>query len=412
MKKEASQIFFMETCDEIAKIECKKKVCEKDLMLRADSKPLCVMRELLDFYRLDSGKAEATVVPEADFDANYKKFIKGEGAWNAYYSQLPEAKPYFDKFWAGILTSPNTPAALKALYTNVPKRDFTVLDNAMIPDEAKVPLLELREKLLKMLQDKYQQVIGRNEQFDKVYEWSMIEFRSSVATPMANADAHDAYDVMEDFVAKRRELAPEGMKTMFQTDTLVPALGWTWMLIEDALVSNLMTGFAICFPVAFVVLMAATGNVIVASYAILAIAFIVGGVLGAARLYAGWDLGVAESIAGVIVIGFSVDYTVHLGHIYKDATMHASKELKTQHALTVMGTTVIGGGMTTLSAGLILYLCTLTFFTKMASLLVWTIILSIVYSLFFFTSLCAVFGPTGEFGSVYTLCGLIKPKTA
>ena len=41
--------------------------------------------------------------------------MTGEGAWNAYYSQLPEAKPYFDKFWAGILTSPNTPAALKAV---------------------------------------------------------------------------------------------------------------------------------------------------------------------------------------------------------------------------------------------------------------------------------------------------------
>jgi len=36
-----------------------------------------------------------------------------------------------------------------------------------------------------------------------------------------------------------------------------------------------------------------------------------------------------------------------------------------------MGTTVIGGGLTTLSAGLILYMCTMTFFTKMAALLVW-----------------------------------------
>ena len=44
-----------------------------------------------------------------------------------------------------------------------------------------------------------------------------------------------------------------------------------------------------------------------------------------ARFYSGWSLGVAESIAGVIVIGFSVDYTVHLGHIYKEATMYDSK---------------------------------------------------------------------------------------
>jgi len=42
----------------------------------------------------------------------------------------------------------------------------------------------------------------------------------------------------------------------------------------------------------------------------------------------GWSLGVAESIAGVIVVGFSVDYTLHLGHIYKEAehlTVHILK---------------------------------------------------------------------------------------
>lgn len=30
----------------------------------------------------------------------------------------------------------------------------------------------------------------------------------------------------------------------------------------------------------------------------------------------GWELAIAESIAGVIVIGFSVDYVVHMGHMY------------------------------------------------------------------------------------------------
>jgi protein dispatched 1 len=125
-----------------------------------------------------------------------------------------------------------------------------------------------------------------------------------------------------------------------------------------------MSGLAICFPVVFAVLLFATGNIIVSVYAILSIAFIVGGVLGAAKLYSGthththtyththkhscthahtntetharthahthigWSLGVAESIAGVIVVGFSVDYTLHLGHIYKEAehlTVHILK---------------------------------------------------------------------------------------
>ncbi len=45
----------------------------------------------------------------------------------------------------------------------------------------------------------------------------------------------------------------------------------------------------------------------------------------------GWSLGVAESIAGVIVVGFSVDYTLHLGHIYKEAEHLTVHILKSQH---------------------------------------------------------------------------------
>ena len=46
-----------------------------------------------------------------------------------------------------------------------------------------------------------------------------------MTTPLSNAVAHAAYDVMEEFVQTRRKEAPEGMTTMYQSDTLVPALG-------------------------------------------------------------------------------------------------------------------------------------------------------------------------------------------
>uniref|UniRef100_A0A7S4K9P6 SSD domain-containing protein n=1 Tax=Guillardia theta TaxID=55529 RepID=A0A7S4K9P6_GUITH len=241
-------------------------------------------------------------------------------------------------------------------------------------------------------------------------KWAMIPFMSSILSPLPNAEAHDIYSVLEKWIEGLRKDAPAGMKTVFQTDTQVAALGWTWMKVEDALVYNLLQGFAMCFPVVFVILIFATGNVIISFYSIVTIAFIVVGVLGSAKGYAGWSLGVAESIAGVIVIGFSVDYTVHLGHMYKEARSCHTKEEKIRYALTYMGTTVVGGGMTTLLAGLMLYLCTLTFFTKMASLLVWTILYSTFYSLFFFTSLCAVAGPVGSFGSIEVCTDFVKRK--
>jgi len=48
----------------------------------------------------------------------------------------------------------------------------------------------------------------------------------------APGDAHMAFDDMEAWLAKHREQAPAGMQSMFQTDTLVPALGWTWMQVS------------------------------------------------------------------------------------------------------------------------------------------------------------------------------------
>eukprot|EP00961_Rhodomonas_salina_P183703 2479690-Rhodomonas_salina.1 len=356
LSNEASQRFFIRVCEELEATACDAAACQPDgnLVLRgADVK--CVVRDLLDYYK-SSVDAAATVIPPTDFIQTALDFFT-------------DASP------------PNTTVAT----------------------------LQLRVQ-------QYQSVIGFDGKSPPSIEWAAISFRSSVALPMTNSESRELYELYEDLVAKLLADAPAGMESMFQTDTQASGTGWTWMDVEDALVQNLLTGFAICFPVAFVVLVFATGNVVIATFATTSIVFIVAGVLGAAKLYYDWDLGIAESIAGVIVIGFSVDYTVHLGHMYKEG--EGSREAKTRHALTYMGTTVIGGGLTTLSAGLVLFLCTLTFFTKMALLLVWTILLSIVYALFFFMPLCILFGPEDRFGEVPSIPALFtalrrdSPKVA
>ncbi len=98
----------------------------------------------------------------------------------------------------------------------------------------------------------------------------------------------------------------------------------------------------------------------------------------------------------------AVDYTVHLGHMYSSKEANTdTREGRTTYAMTYMGGTVIGGALTTLVAGLTLFACTLQFFTKMATLLTWTIVLSLVYALFLFMPLCAVAGPSGNVGNIW-----------
>ena len=61
-----------------------------------------------------------------------------------------------------------------------------------------------------------------------------------------------------------------------------------------------------------------------------------------------------------------------------------------------MGVTVVMGAVTTLGAGMFLWMCTLTFFTKFAVLIVGTIGFSLALALLFFMPLAASWGPEGD----------------
>ena len=93
-------------------------------------------------------------------------------------------------------------------------------------------------------------------------------------------------------------------------------LAWVWIFSQQALIDNAKQGVFLVFVIAFVVLNFATGNVIISSLAILTVLGVVTTVMGLAiRLMMDWDLGVAESIVSVILVGFSMDYSLHLAGV-------------------------------------------------------------------------------------------------
>lgn len=180
--------------------------------------------------------------------------------------------------------------------------------------------------------------------------------------------------------------------------SFVEAGRWfAWTRTEEGLVNGMYTGLGICMPVAFVVLLLATGNLFLAFYATVTIIGIVACVLGFCESIMGWSLGIAESISAVIVIGFSVDYVVHLGHMYEESP-HSSRRARTADAAAIMAPTVAAGAVTTLGAGAFMFGCQMVFFSKMATLITVTIALSLFFSLGFFMCTCALVGPIGRMG--------------
>jgi len=201
-----------------------------------------------------------------------------------------------------------------------------------------------------------------------------------------------------DFISQEQAGAPVSAGHLLQT----VGADWIMLVLEQELIKGLFSGFAICFPTAFLVLLFATQNLVVATYAIVTIGAIVTSVLGWCWAVEGWYLGVSESIAGIIVIGLAVDYVIHLGHMYLEVGHlgYETREERWRMALKNMGVTVLAGAFTTLAAGLSMRFCQMTFFLQMSTLVSVTIVYSLLFTLLFFMCLLRVAGPERDCGDI------------
>lgn len=149
---------------------------------------------------------------------------------------------------------------------------------------------------------------------------------------------------------------------------------------------------------AFAIILLATHNAIIAVFCIISVIFIVGCVTSVMVLM-GWELGVSESISTVIVIGFSVDYVVHLATHYVNSPLYYRNE-KASAAISDMGISIFSGATTTLGSAIFLFGGTLVFFTKFAIVITITVLFSLIYSLVFFLALLHAYGPQGLIGNL------------
>jgi hypothetical protein len=212
------------------------------------------------------------------------------------------------------------------------------------------------------------------------------------------------YDAFEEYTQQRNAAAPDGVNQAVQTADI----SWQWMMTERALIRSAISGMALSISVAFIVLVLATMNTIVGAYATIAIIGIVLSVM-ATMAAQGWQMGVSESVSSVILIGFSVDYTVHLAVAYVESRATTRKG-KTQDALAEMGISVTAGAVTTFGAGVFLFGATIIFFRKFGILIMSTIAYSMLWALIFFPSLLVLAGPTGETGSLRPIVRAISSK--
>mmetsp|Transcript_19464 Transcript_19464/g.26917 ORF Transcript_19464/g.26917 Transcript_19464/m.26917 type:complete len:464 (-) Transcript_19464:102-1493(-) len=307
-----------------------------------------------------------------------KCFMEGFGAWLATFNEILPLSP--PQHFTDRLFSYSNSEEAKFNYTNMV--GFVLDPECSGPD---------------CVTDEQGRMFG--------LKFARMMANSTFEDPLPFKNTDPIYDEWEKFVKTRNEASPEALNKAFQ-------VSYTWNSADTqrALVAIVMSGMGITFALAFVVLIVATGNLVLALISIVTIAGIVLTVLGVgAKLIMGWSLDVTESISAVILIGLSVDYCVHLAHAYKESPSSKRGD-RMRDALTTMGISVTAGAVTTFLAGAFLFGAVLPFFNKFGFIVVFTVISSYCWSMFFFTAACAAIGPEDEFGDVMPMLKWVYAK--
>jgi predicted RND superfamily exporter protein len=171
---------------------------------------------------------------------------------------------------------------------------------------------------------------------------------------------------------------------------------------EVSFLANAIQGVLISISFGYIILILFTGNIVISTYAILCCGFIMFGVVMVMQVN-GWEVGVSESLGVVILIGFSIDYVVHLSAHYVHSPFYGRQE-RMQHAFKEMAVSIFSGALTTLGAGIFLYPALLRIFRKFSIIIVFTVIFALFYSLLFFGALAHALGTQGKQGELGACC--------
>ncbi|BFZ10068.1 hypothetical protein BsWGS_13107 [Bradybaena similaris] len=229
-----------------------------------------------------------------------------------------------------------------------------------------------------------------------VIQTSLIEGMTDFKTGLA------AYEAWENFTNTWMALMPPSVQG-FQTTS---SDAWHTFKMSQEFQKSAITGIVFGTLLAFCVLTLATYNVITSFLATLNIILVVVTFAGCLKLF-GIKISVIESINLSLVAGLSVDYVVHLSESYNHAP-HDGRARKTRDMLEQMGVSILSGAITTSGAAVFMLQAQIYFFFQFGVFIMSTIVLSLFYSMFWFTPMLAVIGPEGNVGSLKPVFQWVK----
>ena len=113
----------------------------------------------------------------------------------------------------------------------------------------------------------------------------------------------------------------------------------------------------------------------------------------------GQQFGSDESIAVVMLVGFAVDYVLHLSTDYMHSLAPKRGE-KMRQAYREMGISIFSGACTTFGSGAFLFFGNILFFQKFAMIICVTVVMAFASAILTFGAMMFTWGPQNNFCTI------------
>ncbi|XP_026678199.1 protein dispatched [Diaphorina citri] len=229
----------------------------------------------------------------------------------------------------------------------------------------------------------------------------VIEYDSNVPYSSSYVKMKEFYAQVESWFKEELKSAPPGLQNGFFLSEL------NFYDLQDALQDDTVNSIIISMVVALIVLMISLMNPVLAILAIVTISSIIF-VSIATLVLLGWKLNVLESVAICLVIGLSVDYSLHYVLNYKMAPDKSRRKPRVEYAIKMMSGPSMMAGLTTATAGAFMLPSSVLGYVQIGTFLIIMISVSWIYANFFLLPLLLVVGPVHEFSQFHYPAWLVN----
>jgi predicted RND superfamily exporter protein len=235
---------------------------------------------------------------------------------------------------------------------------------------------------------------------DGKLQFAFIGMNGSIPTgEFPYSEQKKLYELFQDYFASKLKVNSEAFFSSFV---------FNWMLITEALMRNTFQSMALGLVFCVFVACLMTWNVWVALLAVSSVVMVVAIGVGFICLM-GWKLGIIEAIVLIVIVGISVDYSVHIAHAYNHAfesstwTATEAREKKTLAAVQTMGISLVSGVATSMGAAVFLWFCEVSFFRKFGQFLMTTLVISFSITFGYLIPVLLAIGPVQGRGVLPTI---------